>query len=100
MKVVYEPNEIESIEKAHKQCIENGYYYGGLFNSQDPDRLYGLTFKVTNPALAECILVRLLNNRLENFELGIDLQSIELDITGMNRSVLKEKLLRAIDEIL
>lgn len=99
MKVVYEPNEIERIEKAHKQCIENGYY-GGLFNSQDPDRLYGLTFKVTNPALAECILVGLLNNRLENFELGIDVQSIELDTTTMNRSALKEKLLRAIDEIL
>lgn len=99
MKVVYEPNEIERIEKAHKQCIENGYC-GGLFNSQDPDRLYGLTFKVTNPALAECILVGLLNNRLENFELGIDVQSIEFDTTTMNRSALKEKLLRAIDEIL
>ena len=98
MKVVYEPNEIERIEKFHKQCIENGYY-GGLFNSQDPDRLYGLTFKVINPALAECILVGLLNNRLENFELGIDVQSIEFDTIAMNRSVLKEKLLRSIDEI-
>lgn len=99
MKVVYEPNEIERIEKAHKQCTENGYY-GGLFNSQDPDRLYGLTFKVTNPALAECILVGLLNNRLENFELGIDVQSIEFDTTTMSRSAIREKLLKAIDEIL
>lgn len=99
MKLVYEPNEIERIEKAHKQCIEKGYY-GGLFDSQNPDRLYGLTFKVTNPALAECILVGLLNNRLENFELGIDVQSIEFDTTAMNRSDLKEKLLKTIDEIL
>ena len=99
MKVIYEPNEIERIEKASKQYIENGYY-SGLFNSQDPDRLYGLTFKVTNPALAECILVGLLNNRLENFELGIDVQSIEFDTIAMNRSVLKEKLRRSIDEIL
>ena len=36
MKVIYEPNEIERIEKASKQYIENGYY-SGLFNSQDPD---------------------------------------------------------------
>lgn len=99
MKLVYEPNEIERIEKAHKQCIENGYY-GGLFDSQDPDRLYGLTFKVTNPALAECILISLLNNKLENFELGIDVQSIEFDTTTTSRSALKEKLLKAIDEIL
>lgn len=99
MKVVYEPNEIERIEKFHKQCIENGYY-GGLFNSQDPDRLYGITFKVINPALAEYILGGLLYNRLKNFELGIDVQSIEFDTIAMSRSVLKEKLLRSIDEIL
>ena len=99
MKLVYKPGETERIKEAHKQCIEKGYY-GGLFDSQNPDRLYGLTFKVTNPALAEFILVGLLNNRLENFDLGIDVQSIELDATAMSRSALKEKLLRAIDEIL
>lgn len=97
MKLVYEPNEIERIENNRKQCIEAGYCR--LFNSPNPDHLYGLTFKVTNPALAEYILVGLLNDMLENFELGIDVQSIEFDTTRMNRSDLKERLFRAIDEI-
>lgn len=97
MKLVYEPNEIERIENNRKQCIEAGYY--SLFNSPNPDHLYGLTFKVTNPALAEYILVGLLSDKLENFELGIDIQSIEFDTTRMNRSDLKERLFRAIDEI-
>ena len=50
MKVVYEPGEIASIEKSVDILKDNGHEC--LFEENNPDRLYGLTFKVTNPALA------------------------------------------------
>ena len=65
MKVLYEPGEIASIEKSVEILKDNGREC--LFEENNPDRLYGLTFKVTNPALAECILVGLLNDHLDNF---------------------------------
>lgn len=98
MKVLYEPGEIASIEKSVKILKDNGREC--LFEENNPDRLYGLTFKVTNPALAQCILVGLLNNHLDNFELGIDIQSIEFCPVGTDKAAIREKLHRAIEEIL
>ena len=98
MKVVYEPGEIASIEKSVEILKDNGREC--LFEENNPDRLYGLTFKVTNPALAQCILVGLLNNHLDNFELGIDIQSIEFGPVGTDKAAIREKLHRAIEEIL
>ena len=98
MKVVYEPGEIASIEKSIKILKDNGREC--LFEENNPDRLYGLTFKVTNPALAQCILVGLLNDHLDNFELGIDIQSIEFGPVGTDKAAIREKLHRAIEEIL
>ena len=98
MKVLYEPGEIASIEKSVEILKDNGREC--LFEENNPDRLYGLTFKVTNPALAQCILVGLLNDRLEDFELGIEILSIEFGPVGTDKAAIREKLHRAIEEIL
>ena len=98
MKVVYEPGEIASIEKSVEILKDNGREC--LFEENNPDRLYGLTFKVTNPALAQHILVGLLNDRLEDFELGIEILSIEFGPVGTDKAAIREKLHRAIEEIL
>ena len=98
MKVLYEPGEIDSIEKATEVLREHGQ--GCLFEEGNPDRLYGLTFKVTNPALAQYILVGLMNNHLEDFQLGIDIQSIEFGPVGTDKAAIREKLHMAIEEIL
>lgn len=94
MKLVYEPGEKEMIEKIHAQ-------YGTLFRSEDAmDKIYGLTFKIANRALADYFLCGLLYDHLEDFDLGIDVQSIEFDSVQMSRSALREKLHRMIDDIL
>ena len=98
MKVLYEPGEITSIEKSVEILKDNGHEC--LFEENNPDRLYSLTFKVKNPALAQCILVGLLNDRLEDFELGIEIQSIEFGPVGTDKAAIREKLHRAIEEIL
>ena len=98
MKVLYEPGEITSIEKSVEVLKEHGQ--GCLFEEGNPDRLYGLTFKVTNPALAQYILVGLLNDHLEDFDLGIDIQSIEFGPVGTDKTEIREKLHRAVEEIL
>ena len=98
MKVVYEPGEIASIGKSVEILKDTGREC--LFEENNPDRLYGLTFKVKNPALAQYILVGLLNDRLDNFELGIDIQSIEFGPIGTDKAAIREKLHRAIEEIL
>lgn len=101
MKVVYEPGEIASIEKSVEILKDNGHEC--LFEENNPDRLYGLTFKVTNPALAQYILVGLLNDHLEDFELGIEIRSIEFGPVGadkVDKTEIREKLHRAVEEIL
>ena len=98
MKVLYEPGEIDSIEEATEVLREHGQ--GCLFEENNPDKLYGLTFKVTNPALAQYILVGLLNDHLEDFDLGIDIQSIEFGPVGTDKDTIREKLHMAVEEIL
>lgn len=96
MKIIYEENELEQIEESYRQLHEKGR--GMLFDWNNLDRTYGLTFKVTKPGLAEYILVGLLYNKLKDFDLGFEVQSIEFD-TMQNTSDVKEKLHRMIDEI-
>ena len=62
--------------------------------------MYGLTFKVTNPAIAEYVLTGLLHNHLKDFDIGIDVQSIEFNTITMNRSELKRELMEYIDKLL
>ena len=50
--------------------------------------------------LAQYILVGLLNDRLDNFELGIDIQSIEFGPVGTDKDTIREKLHMAVEEIL
>lgn len=98
MKIVYEEGEIESLEKIRKELIDKGRAV--LFPVDvDPDRVYSLSFKVTKPGLAEYLLISALNNRLEDFDLGIDIVSINFgDIP--NKEEVRQKLHRAIDEII
>ena len=91
MKVVYEPGELDRIVEAGKATRFN------IFD-RDPDRKYGLTFSVTNPELASQILVSLMHDRLEDFELGIKIHSIELN-PMVEKEVFKDKLLSAINQI-
>ena len=98
MKVFYEPGEITSIEKSVEILKDNGCEC--LFEENNPDKLYGLTFKVTNPALAQYILVGLLNDHLEDFDLGINIRSIEFGPVETDKAEIREKLHRAIEEIL
>ena len=97
MKVVYEEGEIESLERVQKELKEMGRAI--LFDGSDPDRVYSLNFKITNPGLAEYILVSLLNNKLEDFELGIKITSINLGPVP-NKEDIRHKLYEAIDTIL
>lgn len=98
MKIVYEEGEIESLEKLHKELIDKGRAV--LFPvGVDPDRVYSLSFKVTKPGLAEYLLISALNNRLEDFDLGIDIVSINFGAI-QNKEDVRQKLHRAIDEII
>ena len=98
MKVVYEPGEIERIEETHREFIESRFCE--MFPRDEADRIYGLTFKVTKPGLAQYLLVSLLNNKLEDFELGIDIRSINFDILQMDKGALRDELHRTIDEVM
>lgn len=97
MKVVYEEGEIERLEKIQKELKEMGRAI--LFDGSDPDRVYSLNFKITNPGLAEYILLSLLNNKLEDFELGIKITSINLGVVP-DKEDIRHKLHGAIDTIL
>lgn len=96
MKIVYEPGEIERIESVYE---ENKDHFS-IFSDTEPDRIYGLKFKVTNPALAQYILPSWLNGYLADFDMGIEIQSIEFNVQSMSISELKRELHEAIDNIL
>lgn len=71
-----------------------------FFTSMNQMNPLNRVFKVTNPALAQYILVGLLNDHLEDFELGIEIQSIEFGPVGTDKDSFREKLHRVIEEIL
>lgn len=97
MKIVYEDGELERIEATYK--ISKDKRRALLFGNTDPDRTYSLNFKVTNPALAEFYLLSILNNRLENFDLGIDVTAINFDALT-NKEEVKRKLHESIEVII
>ena len=94
MKVVYDPGEKEQLEKIHSQ------YGKFVFGDESKGKTYGLTFNVTNPAIAEYVLTGLLNSNLKDFDIGIDVQSIEFDVRATRRSELKRELMDYIDKLL
>ena len=94
MKVVYDPGEKEQLEKIHSQ------YGKFVFGDESKGKTYGLTFDVTNPAIAEYVLTGLLNSNLKDFDIGIDVQSIEFDVLATRRSELKRELMDYFDKLL
>lgn len=94
MKVVYDPGEKEQLEKIHSQ------YGKFVFGDESKGKTYGLTFNVTNPAIAEYVLTGLLYSNLKDFDIGIDVQSIEFDVLATRRSELKRELMDYIDKLL
>lgn len=96
MKVVYEEGELKRLDESYAKIKEMGLAL--LFYNCGPDIVYNLNFKVTNPSLAEYLLVSLLNNKLPDFELGIDITSINFDAV-VDKSDLRKKLHETIDEL-
>lgn len=92
MKVVFDDGEKERLESAYDQLRLQ------LFE-ENSDKIYGISFKVTNPALAQYILTSLLHDRLEDFDLGISVTAIHLDQI-QDKSELKEKLHEMINNII
>lgn len=97
MKIVYEDGEPERLEETYKFLKDKGRAL--LFGDADPDRTYSLNFKVTNPVLAEFYLLSILNNRIENFDLGIDVTAINFDALT-NKEEVKRKLHESIEVII
>ena len=97
MKIVYEEGELERLKEAHTKLQEKGRFM--MFDHPDPDHIYGLTFKVTEPYLAEYLLIGLLHHRIEDFNLGVDIQSIDFSPFTRSNDV-KEQLHEAIDKII
>ena len=70
---------------------------GTLFDDSDPDRVYGINFTVTKFGLAEYIILGLLNNKFKDFDLGIDVKSINF-APVKNVNEIKQKLHELIDQ--
>ena len=94
MKIVYEENEKENIEEVYNERVNFK-----IFDDPNPDKLYSITFKVTNPSLAQYILVGLLHDKLEDMDLGIQVQEINFKRI-QNKDKMKEKMHKMIDDIL
>lgn len=89
MKMIYEPGE--------KEQLSNMKSY--LFNESLSERIYSLDFKVTNPALAEYILMAMMNGKLSEVDIGIDIQSINI-MSLAETKILKEKLHQMIEDLI
>ena len=92
MKIVYKENEKERLEEFYQNEEHHKIF-------TDLSKIYSINFKVTNPALAQYFLVAMTNNRLEDFDIGISIESINFFEAKTNER-LKEDLYRAIDEVL
>ena len=95
MKIVYEDGELDRISRAYNE-------HEGLrtfFDESNPERVYSICFKVTNFALATYVLLGILNNHLEEIDLGIDVLSINFGDLA-NKDEVKARLHRMIEEVL
>lgn len=91
MKLVFEEGEKERIEQLYEEIRGNA-----AIVSDDPDRLYALSFKVTNPAIANRILTGILFGGLSDVDLGIKAEAIHYSFIS-NIDEVKTKLIAAID---
>lgn len=94
MKLVYEENEKQKLRLAHEQVKK--YTKSCLFCEDEPDRVYSIDFTVKDPAIAEHILVGLLRNKLEDFDMGIEVRAICIN-KSQNIEETKRKLHEAIE---
>ena len=97
MKLVYNDGEKERIESRYKEYKDHNMCT--VFDDENPDTEYAISFKVTNPAIAQYILMSLLHNKLEDVDLGINVTGIHFNII-QNKDEIKEKLHQLIDEVL
>lgn len=98
MKLVYDDGELNRLKEVYDTIRDNGLG-GALFGDYNPETIYGITFKITKPEIAEYVLFGLLRNRLENFDIGIDVQTIEFN-PMFDKSELRDKLHKAIDNLI
>ena len=64
MKIVYGDKERDTLKHIYDEFSNTN-----LFDDSDPDRVYSLNFKVTDPSVAQYILRGLLFDRLEDFDM-------------------------------
>lgn len=95
MKVVFEDGELERLGEIDQRIRKDRGW--GLYD--DVDREYALTFTVTNPAIANYILPALLNNKIDEFDMGINVTSLQF-ATLADKNGVAEQLHNAVDQIL
>lgn len=91
MKIVYNEGEKERLESMYDKLPIQIFH--------DLDRIYSINFKVKNPAIAQYVFTSLLHDKLEDFDFGIDLISINFDQI-QDRDDIKSQLHKIINEII
>lgn len=74
-----------------------------IFTNDDKinEKIFSINFTITDPVIANFILLNLLNNKLKDVDLGIDIKSINLKpFTNIDKTELKIKLNEFIDNFL
>lgn len=91
MKIVWREGEQERIVEARDEASTKIF-------SDDPEKEYSINFTVTNPAIAEYVLFSLLNDRLSEVNIGINVTSINFE-KYESQDALKQRLIRMIEEM-
>ena len=91
MKLVYNDGEKERLEETYEKLR--------LQIFTDPDKTYGISFKVKNPAIAQYIFTSLLHDKLNDVDLGIEITAIHFNQI-QDKSEIKEKLHQMINDII
>lgn len=102
MELVFEKGEKERLRDGRKEIMI--HHPGGiLFDDNEPDREYSLSFTVRDPAIAEYILLGLLHHKeniYNKIDLGIDIKSIDVRPRITNKDEVCRKLHDMIDKII
>lgn len=95
MKVVWDDDELRGLEYGESVLNENGRS-SLIFDEDDPEKEYSITFKVTNPLIASYLISSSLYNN-KDIGAGIKITSVQFQD---NKLALREKLIEAIDNVL
>lgn len=97
MKIIWDDEELRRLEYGEEILNENGRS-SLLFDEEDPEKEYSITFKVTDPLIASYLLSSSLYSKSsEDTGIGIKVTSIQLQD---HNSALREQLIAAIDSVL